>query len=101
MGNSQVKTSVFQRGVERIFGKALGIVCALIILTIFHHAPLLAAIFTLLGVMVFAYINLAGWWAYTLLNGGLYLAASPQLATSILQLPLRLPPASFRTCSWV
>jgi uncharacterized membrane protein YccC len=75
MVNSQMKTSVFQRGVERFVGRALGVVCALGIVTLFHHTPLLGSIFTLLGVSIFSYINFAGWWSYTFLNGGLYLVA--------------------------
>ncbi len=74
MVNNQVTTSVFQRGLERIVGRALGIGCALGIVTLFHPTPLLAVAFTAIALMVFFYINAAGWWAYTFLNSGFYMA---------------------------
>jgi uncharacterized membrane protein YccC len=75
MVNNQVTTSVWQRGVERFVGRALGIGCALVIVTLFHNAPLLAIAWTALVLVVLFYINFAGRWAYTFLNSGLYLAA--------------------------
>jgi uncharacterized membrane protein YgaE (UPF0421/DUF939 family) len=59
--NNLVKTGLFQPSVERFVGRALGVACALAIVTAFHQAPALSAVFTLLGVVIFSYINLAGW----------------------------------------
>ena len=75
MVNNQVTNSVFQRGLERFIGRALGMGFALVIVTLFHPMPLVAVAVTSLVIVVLFYINAAGWWAYTFLNGGLYLAA--------------------------
>jgi uncharacterized membrane protein YccC len=90
MVNNQVTTSVFQRGVERFVGRALGIGIALLIVTLFHNTPLLGVAFTVLALMVFFYINFAGWWAYTFLMGGLYIGA-------IVEVGHTDPPAAFTT----
>jgi uncharacterized membrane protein YccC len=79
MVNNQVTTSVFQRGLERFVGRALGIGCALVIVTLFHPMPLVAAAVTFAVIVVLFYINAAGWWAYTFLNSGFYLAAVAEI----------------------
>jgi uncharacterized membrane protein YgaE (UPF0421/DUF939 family) len=75
MVQNQVTPSIWRRGLERFVGRALGIGCALVIVTLFHHTPLLGIAFTALAIVVFSYIHFAGWWAQTFMYGAIYLAS--------------------------
>jgi uncharacterized membrane protein YccC len=75
MVTAQYPFTAFQKGVERILGRGLGILVGLILLTFFGNAPVLALALKLLAILVFFYIYFAGRFAYTFLNAGFYLAA--------------------------
>jgi uncharacterized membrane protein YccC len=75
MVTAQYPFTAFQKGVERILGRGLGILVGLILLTLFGNAPVLALALKLLAILVFFYVYFAGRFAYTFLNAGFYLAA--------------------------
>lgn len=70
----------FQKGVERIVGRGLGILAGLILTTWFSHTPLLTLLLIVLLLTTFFYIYFAGRLAYTFLNAGLYVVAMFQFA---------------------
>jgi len=72
---AQYTFTSFQKGLERIVGRGLGILAGLVVTTWFNEAPLvaLALIGTLLT--IFFYIYFSGRLAYTFLQAGLYLVA--------------------------
>src|SRR5215472_18113324 len=72
---SQYSFSIFQKGVERIVGRGLGILAGLVLVTLFPDAPALCLFVEALLLLAFAYVYFAGRLAYTFLNAGLYLAA--------------------------
>jgi len=72
---AQYPFTAFQKGLERIFGRGLGILVGLLVLTLCRNAPFLGVVLMLLAVQVFFYVYFAGRLAYTFLNAGLYLAA--------------------------
>ena len=74
MVTAQYPFTAFQKGVERVFGRGLGILVGLILLTLFGNTPVLAFILKLLAVLVFFYVYFSGRLAYTFLNAGFYLA---------------------------
>ena len=70
----------FQKGVERIVGRGLGILAGLVLTTWFSHTPLLTLVLIAVLLTTFFYIYFAGRLAYTFLNAGLYVVAMFQLA---------------------
>jgi uncharacterized membrane protein YccC len=72
---AQYPFTIFQKGLERVAGRVLGIVLAWILLAVFPSAPVLRWYilgFLLLGFFV---VHFAGRLAYTWLNAGLYVIA--------------------------
>jgi uncharacterized membrane protein YccC len=69
----------FQKGLERVVGRGLGILAGLVLTTWFHDTPVLTQL--LIGVLLTAlfYIYFAGRLAYTFLQAGLYLVVMFQL----------------------
>jgi uncharacterized membrane protein YccC len=69
----------FQKGLERVVGRGLGILAGLVLTTWFNDTPVLTLI--LLGVVLTScfYVYLAGRLAYTFLNAGLYVVAMFQI----------------------
>jgi uncharacterized membrane protein YccC len=74
MVTAQYPFTAFQKGIERILGRGLGILVGLILLTLFGNAPVLALTLKLLAILVFFYVYFSGRLAYTFLNAGFYLA---------------------------
>lgn len=72
---NQFTFSSFQKGIERVLGRAIGIFYGIVLVGLFYGAPVVGALFELLGLLVFFYIYFSGRLAYTFLNCGLYLAA--------------------------
>ncbi|HKD02813.1 MAG TPA: FUSC family protein [Terriglobales bacterium] len=70
---AQYTFTSFQKGLERVVGRALGILAGLVLTTWFNDTPLLTL--ALIGALLttFFYIYFAGWLAYTFLQAGLYL----------------------------
>ena len=75
MVTAQYPFTAFQKGVERVLGRGLGILVGLVLLTFFGNAPVLALALKLLAILVFFYVYFSGRFAYTFLNAGFYLAA--------------------------
>src|SRR5215831_4026385 len=69
----------FQKGVERIVGRGLGILAGLVLTTWFHDTALLTLLLIALLLTVFFYIYFAGRLAYTFLQAGLYVVAMFQI----------------------
>jgi uncharacterized membrane protein YccC len=74
MVTAQYPFTAFQKGVERVLGRGLGILGGLILLTLVGNAPVLALALKLLAILVFFYVHFCGRLAYTFLNAGFYLA---------------------------
>jgi uncharacterized membrane protein YccC len=74
--------SSFQKGVERIVGRGVGILAGLVLTTWFNELPLV--VFLIIGVSLtaFFYLYFAGRLAYTFLQAGLYLVAVFQIGHS-------------------
>ncbi len=84
---NQIEFTSFQKGLERVVGRGLGIVVGLVLLTIFRNSMYLGFAFECLALMVFFYVFFSKRLSYTFLNAGLYVAvimhigrASPQSA---------------------
>jgi uncharacterized membrane protein YccC len=71
---SQVAFTSFQKGVERVVGRGLGILVGLMLLTLFRNTTYLGFVFECLALMVFFYVYFSDRLAYTFLNAGLYVA---------------------------
>lgn len=71
---AQYAFTAFQKGVERLAGRGLGIVLGLVIVTLFPNAPLVGVLVKALALLAFFYVHFSGRLAYTFLNAGLYLA---------------------------
>jgi uncharacterized membrane protein YccC len=71
----QYPFTAFQKGVERVLGRGLGILGGLVIVTLFHNAPVLALMIKLVALLAFFYVYFCGRLAYTFINAGFYLAA--------------------------
>src|SRR6516164_8726628 len=65
----------FQKGLERVVGRGLGILAGLVLTTWFHDTPLLTLLLIVVLLTGFFYIYFAGRLAYTFLNAGLYVVA--------------------------
>lgn len=74
MVTAQYSFTAFQKGMERVIGRGVGILLGLAILTGFRNAPFVAEGLKLLALTGFFYIHFSGRLAYTFLNAGLYLA---------------------------
>jgi uncharacterized membrane protein YccC len=71
---NQVTFTSFQKGVERIAGRGVGIVIGLVLLVVFRNSLYLGFLFECLAIAVFFYVYFCNRLAYTFLNAGLYLA---------------------------
>jgi uncharacterized membrane protein YccC len=82
MVTAQYTFTRFQKGVERVAGRGLGILAGLVLTTWFGDTAVLA--FTLIAVLLtgFFYLYFAQRLAYTFLNAGLYLVAVFQIGHS-------------------
>jgi uncharacterized membrane protein YccC len=69
----------FQKGLERIIGRGLGILAGLVLTTWFNDTALLTLGLIVLLLTAFFYVYFAGRLAYTFLNAGLYLVAMFQI----------------------
>jgi len=69
----------FQKGVERIVGRGLGILAGLVLTTWFHETALLTLVLIATLLTTFFYLYFAGRLAYTFLQAGLYLVAMFQI----------------------
>ena len=78
----QFAYSTFQKGVERILGRGLGIVLALVLATLTRNATGLGFVLELLAVVPLFYLYFSNRLAYTFLNAGLYLAVVMQTGRS-------------------
>jgi uncharacterized membrane protein YccC len=69
----------FQKGLERVVGRGLGILAGLVLTTWFNETPVLTLV--LIGVVLTScfYVYFAGRLAYTFLNAGLYVVAMFQI----------------------
>jgi uncharacterized membrane protein YccC len=65
----------FQKGVERVVGRGLGILAGLVLTTWFHDTALLTLVLIAVLLTVFFYLYFAGRLAYTFLQAGLYVVA--------------------------
>jgi hypothetical protein len=79
MVTAQYTFTRFQKGLERVVGRGLGILAGLVLVTWFNDTALLAL--GLIAVLLTAcfYVYFAGRLAYTFLNAGLYLVAMFQI----------------------
>jgi uncharacterized membrane protein YccC len=71
---AQYPFTAFQKGVERILGRGLGLLAGLVLLTLGQNAVVLVSALKALGLLAFFYLHFSGRLAYTFLNAGLYLA---------------------------
>src|SRR5262249_37078452 len=69
----------FQKGVERVVGRGLGILAGLILTTWFHDTPLLTLALIAALLTASFYLYFAGRLAYTFLQAGLYVVAMFQI----------------------
>jgi uncharacterized membrane protein YccC len=79
---AQYSFTAFQKGLERILGRGLGILVGLVLWTLCRNTPVLGVVLMLLALEVFFYVYFSGRFAYTWLNAGLYLAAIVGIALS-------------------
>ncbi len=76
---AQYAFTSFQKGLERVVGRGLGILAGLVIVTWFNDTALLALALMGLLLTICFYIYFAGRLAYTFLNAGLYIVAVFQI----------------------
>jgi uncharacterized membrane protein YccC len=69
----------FQKGVERVVGRGLGILAGLVLTTWFHDTALLTLGLIAVLLITFFYLYFAERLAYTFLNAGLYVVAMFQI----------------------
>jgi uncharacterized membrane protein YccC len=76
---AQYSFTSFQKGLERLLGRGLGILAGLVLTTWFNDYPFVA--FALIGMLLtsFFYVYFSGRLAYTFLQAGLYLVAVFQI----------------------
>jgi uncharacterized membrane protein YccC len=65
----------FQKGLERVMGRGLGILAGLVLTTWFHDTPLLTVVLIAILLTCNFYLYFAGRLAYTFLQAGLYVVA--------------------------
>lgn len=71
---AQYTFTAFQKGVERVLGRGLGLLCGLLVLHFGINAPLLALVLKIFFLLIFFTCHFNGFLNYTFLNAGLYLA---------------------------
>ena len=71
---TQYPFTMFQKGIERIIGRGLGILAGLVLLTLFRNAWGPGYLCEALSLAIFFYVYFCGRLSYTFLNAGLYLA---------------------------
>jgi uncharacterized membrane protein YccC len=76
----QYSFTSFQKGVERILGRGLGIIAALVLGTLTRNAWGLGYVLEMLAIAPLFYIYFSGRLSYTFLNAGLYLAAVMEIS---------------------
>ena len=69
----------FQKGLERVVGRGLGILAGLVLTTWFHDTPVLTGALMAVLLTTCFYIYFAGRLAYTFLQAGLYVVAMFQI----------------------
>ena len=69
----------FQKGLERVVGRGLGILAGLVLTTWFHDTPVLTLVLIALQLTFYFYLYFSGRLAYTFLNAGLYVVAMFQI----------------------
>ena len=69
----------FQKGLERVVGRGLGILAGLVLTTWFHDTALLTLVLIAALLTTFFYLYFAGRLAYTFLQAGLYVVAMFQI----------------------
>jgi uncharacterized membrane protein YccC len=69
----------FQKGLERVVGRGLGILAGLVLTTWFHDTPALTLVLIAVLLTVFFYLYFSGRLAYTFLQAGLYFVAMFQI----------------------
>jgi uncharacterized membrane protein YccC len=69
----------FQKGLERVVGRGLGILAGLILTTWFHETAVLTLVLIAVLLTCFFYLYFAGRLAYTFLQAGLYVVAMFQI----------------------
>src|SRR5262245_13949189 len=69
----------FQKGLERVVGRGLGILAGLVLTTWFHDTALLTLVLIAVLLTAFFYLYFAGRLAYTFLQAGLYVVAMFQI----------------------
>src|SRR3954471_21260671 len=67
---AQYAFTSFQKGLERVVGRGLGILAGLVVTTWFNDAPLVALALIVVMLTAFFYVYFAGRLAYTFLNAG-------------------------------
>jgi uncharacterized membrane protein YccC len=75
MVTAQYPFTAFQKGIERIVGRVMGVLSGLLLITLFRNAPLLESGLEALLMLAFYYVFFAGRLAYTFQNAGFYLAS--------------------------
>jgi fusaric acid resistance family protein len=76
---AQYTFTSFQKGVERVVGRGVGILAGLVLTTWFNEMPLVALALIAVALATFFYFYFAGRLAYTCLQAGLYLVSVFQL----------------------
>jgi uncharacterized membrane protein YgaE (UPF0421/DUF939 family) len=76
---AQYTYTSFQKGIERVVGRGLGILAGLVFTTWFNEMPLVALGLIAVSLTTFFYLYFAGRLAYTFLQAGLYLVALFQI----------------------
>ena len=79
MVTAQFPFSRFQKGLERVVGRGLGILAGLVLTTWFSDTSLLTLALIVVLLTTFFYFYFAGRLAYTFLNAGLYVVAMFQI----------------------
>lgn len=69
----QFNFSAFQKGVERVLGRVVGVLFGLAVVELLHNAPWLYLAILFFGQLFFFYIYASGRFAYAALNGGLFI----------------------------
>src|SRR5262249_49381879 len=76
---SQYPLRRFQKGLERVVGRGVGIVAGLVLTTWFHDTAVLTVVLIAALLAIFFYLYFSGRLAYTFLQAGLYLVATFQI----------------------
>jgi uncharacterized membrane protein YccC len=76
---AQYSFTRFQKGVERVVGRGLGILAGLVLTTWFHDTPVLTGALIAVLLTTCFYCYFAGRLAYTFLQAGLYVVATFQI----------------------